>query len=65
MKAAHLLDLITDVNFANLVGAAFQKEGEVMRGPVLFHDQPYEAAILCLRKANLNSSSDHRAGPTK
>jgi hypothetical protein len=47
-NSAHLLDLITDRNFATLVGAAYQKEGEVVRGPVLFQDQPYEAGVLCI-----------------
>jgi HAMP domain-containing protein len=46
--ADHVLDLITDVNFANLVGAAFQKEGEPVQGPVLFHGRPYKAAVLCI-----------------
>jgi len=46
--ADHVLDLITDINFANLVGAAFQKEGEPVQGPVLFHGQPYKAAVLCI-----------------
>jgi hypothetical protein len=44
----HLLDLITDVNFANLVGAAFQNEGEILRGTVLFENRPSEAAVMCV-----------------
>ena len=44
----HLLDLITDANFANLVGTAYQNEGEIQRGPVLFENQPHEAAVLCV-----------------
>jgi hypothetical protein len=42
----HLLDLITDTNFANLVATAFQREGEVVRGEVVFQDKPYEAAVF-------------------
>lgn len=42
----HLLDLITDANFANLINTAFQKEGDVVRGPVVFQDKAYEAAVL-------------------
>ena len=44
----HLLDLITDTNFANLIGAAFQKEGEVVKGAVVFQEKSYDAAILCV-----------------
>jgi hypothetical protein len=48
----HMMDLITDANFANLVNAALQKEGEVMRGPVSFQDASYEAAVLCVPGQN-------------
>jgi len=51
----HLLDLITDVNFANLVGEAFQKEGQVVRGPVTFGEQPYEAGVLRLSDSQSQS----------
>jgi len=46
--SAHVLDLITDLNFANLVGAAFQKEGEPAHGPIVFHGKPFKAAVLCI-----------------
>jgi len=46
--ADHVLDLITDVNFANLIGAAFAKEGEPVQGAVSFHDRPFKAAVLCV-----------------
>jgi sensor histidine kinase regulating citrate/malate metabolism len=46
--APHLLDLITDQQFANLVTAAFQKEGEVVRGPVQFQDTSYAASVYCV-----------------
>lgn len=44
----HLLDLITDANFATLVGTAFQREGEARRGPVVFQEKPYEAVVFRL-----------------
>lgn len=43
---AHLLDLVTDAQFSNLVAEAFQKEGEVKKGPVTFQEKPYHAAVL-------------------
>ena len=52
-RAAHLLDLITDGNFANLLNAAFQQEGEAVRGGVTFQDRSYEAAILSLPSAQV------------
>jgi hypothetical protein len=42
----HLLDLIKDVNFATLLSNAFQKEGEVVQGPVIFQDASYQASVL-------------------
>jgi len=45
---SHLLDLITDANFANLVGTAFQKEGETVKGTVIFQEKSYDAVVLCL-----------------
>jgi len=44
----HLLDYAKDANFATLIRAALQKEGDVVRGPVKLEDRPYEAAILCI-----------------
>jgi hypothetical protein len=46
--AIHLLDYARDANFATLIRAALQKEGEVARGPVTLEDRPYEAAALCI-----------------
>lgn len=51
----HLLDLITDANFANLVGEAFQKEGQVVRGQVTFGEKPYEARVLRLSDSQSQS----------
>jgi HAMP domain-containing protein len=42
----HLLDLIRDTNFGNLLNEAFQQEGNVVRGPVMFQETTYEASIL-------------------
>jgi HAMP domain-containing protein len=42
----HLMDLIKDSNFATLLTSAFQKEGEVVRGPVVLQDKSYLASIL-------------------
>lgn len=47
-KSDHVLDLITDVNFGNLVGAAFQKEGEPAQGKINFHGKPFIAGVLCI-----------------
>ncbi len=45
-KRPHLLDLITETNFANLLTGAFQKEGEAVRGDVTFQENKYNAMIL-------------------
>jgi hypothetical protein len=45
-KRPHLLDLIKDSNFATLLTDAFQREGEVVRGPVTFDDQNCFATVL-------------------
>jgi len=45
-RQVHLLDLIKDANFATLLTGAFQREGEVVRGPVMFQDHTYQASIL-------------------
>lgn len=42
----HLLDLVTDAKFSDLVAEAFQKEGDIVRGPVTFKDQAYDASVL-------------------
>ncbi len=47
-STAHILDLITDINFANLVGAAYQSVGVPAVGSVMVQDHPYNAAVLCL-----------------
>ncbi len=44
----HLLDLISDTNFANLVRTAFQGEGTVVRGEVAFDNTSFVAAVLSL-----------------
>lgn len=49
-EAPHLLDLITDTSFANLMGIAVQSGGDVARGPLVFQDQPYDATIVALRE---------------
>lgn len=43
---SHLLDLLSEESFAGLLTSAFQKEGEVVRGPVTYQGRPYEAAIV-------------------
>ena len=45
-EVPHLLDVVTDKAFVDLLGIAVQKEGEITRGAVVFQDKPYEAAIL-------------------
>jgi hypothetical protein len=47
-STVHLLDLITDANFATLVAGAFQREGEALRGPAVFQEKPFEATVLRL-----------------
>jgi hypothetical protein len=47
-RSDHVLDLITDKNFGNLVAAAFQKEGESAQGKINFHGKPFIAGILCV-----------------
>jgi len=42
----HLLDFVNDTGFSTLISTALQKEGEVMRGQVLFEAQTYDAAVL-------------------
>ena len=49
----HLMDLIKDSNFATLLTTAFQKEGEVVRGPVTFQEKSYMASILSVPHNNL------------
>jgi len=44
----HLLDWVTDENFAALVAGAFQKEGKAATGPVTFQDKTYQATVLRL-----------------
>jgi hypothetical protein len=47
-RNAHLMDLIKDANFANLLNNAFRQEGQVVRGAVSFEDKTYQAAILSM-----------------
>lgn len=42
----HLLDVVTDSRFSSLVSDAFQREGEVVHGPVTFEEKNYDAAVL-------------------
>jgi hypothetical protein len=46
VQKPHLLDLITDNDFATLVGNAFQKEGATMSGSVQFDGKSYDATVL-------------------
>jgi hypothetical protein len=43
---SHLMDLIKDANFSNLLTTAFHKEGEVVRGSVSFENKNYLASII-------------------
>jgi hypothetical protein len=45
-EAPHLLDILEDAHFSNLVTQAMEHEGVTARGPVSFETQPYEAAVL-------------------
>jgi hypothetical protein len=47
-KPRHLLDLIKDANFGTLLNAAFQKEGETVKGPVTLQNKAYMASILSM-----------------